>query len=164
MIKYGVVILSILCLLYITCGSKESAKTPENAHDFTLTSIDGENITLSQLKGHVVLVDFWATWCPPCRNSIPHFIDLYEKYKERGLMILGISTEDEQTLINFRDSNQIPYIILLGNNEIAQAYGVQAIPKTIFIDKKGKIRKTQVGFAPELVSGFDTFIDSLLNE
>jgi peroxiredoxin len=164
MIKYSVSILCIFSLLCVTCGSRDSSKTSMNAHDFTLTSIDGESITLSQLKGNVVLVDFWTTWCPPCRNSIPHFGSLYEKYKDQGFIVLGISTEDKQTLINFRNNNYIPYPILLGNKDIAQAYDVQAIPKTIFIDRKGKIRRIQVGFAPELIPGFDTLIDSLLSE
>lgn len=165
MIKQGVIILSIFSLMCVTCNSRESSKTSINgAHDFTLLSLDGESITLSQLKGNVVVIDFWTTWCPPCRNSIPHFISLYGKYKDQGLIILGISPEDQQTLVNFRNSNQVSYPILLGNKDVAQAYDVQAIPKTIFIDKKGKIRKTQVGFAPELVTVFDAFIDSLLSE
>jgi peroxiredoxin len=164
MLKHGILILSIISLMCVTCNSSGSSKTSMNAQDFTLTSLDGESITLSALKGNVVLIDFWATWCPPCRNSIPHFSSLYEKYKDQGFIVLGISTEDQQTLINFRNSNYISYPILLGNKDVAQAYDVQAIPKTIFIDKKGQIRKIQVGFAPELITAFDTFIDSLLCE
>jgi cytochrome c biogenesis protein CcmG/thiol:disulfide interchange protein DsbE len=165
MIKHGVIILSIFSLIYVTCNSGEPLKTSmSGTQDFTLTSLDGETITLSYLKGKVILVDFWATWCPPCRNSIPHLTSLYEKYKDQGLVVLGISTEDQQTLLNFRNSFHVTYPLLLGTKDVAQAYDVQAIPKTIFIDKKGKIRKTQIGFAPELADMFDAFIDTLLNE
>lgn len=165
MIKRMLRIMSILAILAIACGSGNKSKSGQaELTDFTLVSLDGEEYTLSALKGQVVIIDFWATWCPPCRNSIPTFVKLYEKYHERGFTILGIGLDDEQDLIKFNNQMNIPYPVFVGSNELAKAYGVTGIPKTIFVDKKGNIRKTQVGFAPELESQFDVLVDSLLNE
>ncbi|MEO0143106.1 MAG: TlpA disulfide reductase family protein, partial [candidate division WOR-3 bacterium] len=135
-----------------------------NNKGFTLPTIDGGSVSLSDYKGRVVIIDFWATWCPPCRRSIPHLVSLYERYKENGLVILGISNEDVETLKRFRDENGINYPLLLGTNEIFKQYAVRAIPHTIFLDKKGKTRKTQVGFGDELIPVFEALIDTLINE
>jgi peroxiredoxin len=165
MAKNLMILLLILGIVFVTCGSRDQAKSNESGiTDFTLRSLDGNDTKLSDTKGQVVIIDFWATWCPPCRNSIPTFVRLYDKYHERGFTILGIGLDDEQALLKYRNEMKIPYPILVGDNDIAKAYGVTGIPKTIFIDKKGNVRKTQVGFAPELEAQFDALVDSLLSE
>lgn len=153
-------------LLLVSCSSNSQAGKEQTAgpKDFTLTSLDGEEITFSKLRGKVVIIDFWATWCPPCRNSIPVFSNFFNKYKDRGFTVLGISVEDRAILEKYRDQHNIPYPILLGNKEIYRAYDIQAIPKMFIIDKKGKIRKTQLGFAPELEPIFEALVDSLIKE
>jgi peroxiredoxin len=151
-------------MVMLACRSSEKAPNTGFQNDFTLQSIDGESYTLSELKGNVIIVDFWATWCPPCRNSIPALSKLYDKYHERGFMILGISTEDVNTLIEYRDAQQIPYPILSATNEVVKAYEVTAIPKMFFFDKTGAVRKTQTGYSPELEAQFDRLVDSLLQE
>jgi peroxiredoxin len=156
--------LFVVLLLLSACSPKDQTQTQTDTKDFTLTSLDGEEVTLSELKGQVVLVDFWATWCPPCERSIPVFGALYNKYHERGFTVLGISREDKSRLVSYRQENNIPYTILIDNKNVTREYGVEAIPTIMFFDKKGKPRKTQVGFAPELEAAFDVFIDSLLNE
>jgi len=153
----------IIGIAVSACGSRESTKGSK-VTDFALLSLDGNEYKLSDLTGQVVIIDFWATWCPPCRNSIPTFIRLFNKYHEQGLMILGIGLDDEQALLNFRNEMKIPYPILIGNNDVAKAYDVSGIPKTIFLDRHGKVRKTQVGFAPELEVKFDALVDSLIQE
>ena len=156
----------VLLLIFIVCTTKDQSQEDlsANTKNFTLTSIDGEDITLSKLKGKVVLIDFWATWCAPCRYSIPAFIKLYDKFNEQGFIVLGIGLEEKAPLENYRNKYKIPYPILIGNKEVARAYGVQAIPNIFIIDKKGKIRKTQLGFAPELEAMLEAFIDTLLKE
>ncbi len=155
-----IAIIGLFCLFCTGKNSKQVAGT----NDFTLNSLDGEEYTLSKLKGKVLIVDFWATWCPPCRREIPHLIEIYDKYKEKGLLILGISTEDRSLLETFRRENNVNYPILMGTNEIFQKFGVKAIPHTLFIDKKGKIRKTQIGFADEFIPAFEAIIDTMINE
>ena len=161
---------NILAVLFITllfltaCSPKDQTQGQANEKDFTLTSLAGEEITLSGLKGEVVLVDFWATWCPPCERSIPIFIALYNKYHERGFTVLGISREDKARLTAYKKEKNIPYPILIDDKNVTKTYQVEAIPTIIFFDKKGMARKTQVGFAPELEAAFEVFIDSLLNE
>ena len=163
MVKDILRIVLILGIISVACGSREGTKQADNT-DFTLPALDGAEYKLSELKGQVVVIDFWATWCPPCRNSIPTFIKLYDKYHEQGLTILGIGLDDEQALRDFSKQMNIPYPVLIGNNEIAKAYQVTGIPKTLFLDKKGNIRKSQTGFAPELETQFEELIQSMLRE
>lgn len=164
MVKNLLVAVFISLLIFSTCSPKDQTQTQTDSNDFTLESLDGEDITLSKLKGHVILIDFWATWCPPCRKSIPVFIDLYNKYHEKGFTVLGISREDKSVLEKFRDEIGIPYPLLIDTKGISRKYQVQAIPTIMILDKTGKVRKTQIGFAPELEAGFDLLIDSLLSE
>lgn len=158
----SLILICVLVLLACRPGEKSSGTAVQN--DFTLESIDGQSYTLSKLKGNVIIVDFWATWCPPCRNSIPALSRLYEKYHEQGFMVLGISTEDLNTLREYRDAQQVPYPILSGTKEVVQTYEVTAIPKMLFFDKQGTVRKTQTGYSPELEAQFDRLVDSLLQE
>jgi peroxiredoxin len=92
------------------------------------------------------------------------FVSLYEKFHDQGFLVLGISREDRTTLVNYKAENKIPYPILLDDQEVSKTYGVTAIPSIFILDKKGVVRKTQVGFSPELEAEFDSFILTLLNE
>lgn len=155
----------LLGLTIIACGSSNQAKADgSDVSDFTLPALDGREVKLSDYKGQVVIIDFWATWCPPCRNSIPTFIRLYDKYQDQGFTVLGVGLDDEAALLKYVNEAKIPYPVLVGTNEVGKAYNVTGIPKTIFIDRKGKVRKTQVGFAPELEAQFDALVDSLVRE
>ncbi|MDP2911458.1 MAG: TlpA disulfide reductase family protein, partial [Candidatus Omnitrophota bacterium] len=103
------------------------------APEFTLKDIGGAEIKLSDFKDKVVIIDFWATWCPPCKAEIPHFIDLYSQYKDQGLEIIGISLDfnGEKILPAFVSKNNINYTILLGGEEVSDLYGgIAAIPTT----------------------------------
>lgn len=154
----------LAALICVLVCSTNGVQTAQEEKDFTLTSITGEEITLSKLKGKVVLVDFWATWCPPCRNSIPVFSKLYNDYQGQGFVVLGISTEDKAVLARYQEENNVPYPILLGTKEVFQMYGVSAIPTIFIFDKNGVVKKKQVGFAPELEQSFASLIDSLLKQ
>jgi peroxiredoxin len=122
-----------------------------NAPDFTLPQVDGNSLTLSDFKGKVIILDFWATWCPPCQMEIPDFVELYEKYKDKGLVIIGVSLDegDSRSVKQFSEKYKINYPIVLGNAKVTKDYGgVRAIPTTFVIDGKGDIKEKYVGYQP----------------
>jgi peroxiredoxin len=127
----------------------EGAGFEKKAPEFSLKDINGMERKLSDFKGKVVIIDFWATWCPPCKEEIPHFIDLYDQYKGQGLEIIGIALDNngEKIVGAFAAKNKINYTILLGNEEVSDLYGgIAAIPTTFIVDKDGNIRKKYIGY------------------
>jgi len=146
--------------------AKEKKSSPGLAPDFTLKTIDGQEITLSKLKGKVVLLDFWATWCGPCRESIPHLIQLYKAYRENGFEMIGISLDkgDAAVVRNFAKSMDIPYPIVMATEEVARDYRVTSIPTTFFIDKEGKIREKIPGFNSTIAQQMNSKIADLTAE
>ena len=119
------------------------------APDFALPDLEAKTVKLSDFDGQVRIVDFWATWCPPCRKEIPHFQALHEQYGENGLTIIGISLDQNgaEAVIPFGQKMKMTYTSVIGNPEVAQAYGgIQYIPTTFIIDKQGKIYKKYVGY------------------
>lgn len=116
------------------------------APDFSVTTLDGKTIQLSELKGKRVIVDFWATWCPPCVKEIPHFIKLSSETPADQLVIVGISSEDEDTLKPFVKKKGINYPIASADDLAAPYSDVSSIPTTFFIDRKGIIQDVLVGY------------------
>jgi cytochrome c biogenesis protein CcmG/thiol:disulfide interchange protein DsbE len=112
--------------------------TGKTAPPFTLLDLNGNKVSLSDYKDNVVILDFWATWCPPCIKEIPHFIELYKEYKNKGLVILGISVDHQGISIvkAFNKKFKINYPILMADSRIAIAYGnIRSIPTTFVLDK-----------------------------
>lgn len=124
----------------------------EAAPDFTLYTLSGDEVKLSDYLGKVVILDFWATWCPPCRKAIPDLISIQNEYKD-DLVVIGISfdqTATQNDLVPFIESYGINYPVVLGNIEVSDAYGnIQAIPTSFIIDQEGKIINKHVGLVPK---------------
>ncbi len=144
---------------YVPAAQKGSTLAP----DFTLPTSDGKNLKLSDLKGKVVIIDFWATWCGPCRRGIPDLIDLKKKYGSKGFEIVGVSldTDTKNEVVPFIKDQGMNYPVVYGNSIVAQAYGgVRAIPTSFVIDKQGKIVASYEGLMPK--STYENHIKKLL--
>jgi thiol-disulfide isomerase/thioredoxin len=117
--------------------------------DLKLRDINGAQVDLATFKGRPLLLNFWATWCPPCLEEIPYFVELADKYRDQGLVVLGISTDDTPEQIKpFAAEMKMNYPVLIGLNEpdVERAFGAMwAIPVTIFVKKDGNICKTHRG-------------------
>ena len=132
------------------------------APDFVLTDIYGNPLRLSDFEGKVILLDFWATWCPFCRESIPILKSLYSEYKDKGLVIIGIALEYDQgqTLKQFAKEKSIFYPLAVGKNRLAREYFAYGVPTRILINRQGEIVESFIGFREKEV--FESAIQSLL--
>ena len=150
-LKYILLIFIILSLVaFAGCQKIEAQQkaVPQKAWDFTLQDIYGNRVSVSDFKGKVIILDFFATWCPPCRAEIPHFVELYDKYKDKGLVVIGISVELDQELVKrFAKEFDINYPVLIDDGKTSNAYGpIRAIPTTFIIDKDKNIVKKYIGY------------------
>ena len=127
-------------------GTRFEQWVDEPAPDFSVTTLDGNEVTLSDLRGRRVIVDFWATWCPPCIKEIPHFIRLAKEHDLIELTIIGISDEPESMLRQFAQKEGINYLIASDELNFAPYNKITGIPTTFFIDEDGVIRDIHVGY------------------
>jgi len=142
-----------------TLGTKIKALAP----DFTLPQLDGKQLTLSSYRGKVVLLDFWATWCVPCREETPHFVEMQQKYGERGLQIIGVSMDDSPDPVRtFYQQFHMSYPVVMGTPAIGEAYGgVLGLPIAFLIDRSGRIVARHMGATDPSV--FDNEVQQLLS-
>ncbi len=132
----------------------------DSAPNFSLQSIDGKTVSLNNYKGKVVILDFWATWCGPCRKGIPDLVALQSKYKD-DLVVIGVSldTSTKNDVMPFAKEFKINYPVVYGNENIANNYGgINAIPTSFVIDKDGKIAAKYVGLVEP-----DTYVKHIEN-
>ena len=130
---------------------KPQAKPAEKrnqAPDFELTDSNGRKAKLSDYKGKVVLLNFWATWCGPCKLEIPWFVDFEKRYKDQGFAVLGVSMDEDgwDAVKPYIEDKQVNYRVMVATDAVAQLYGgVEALPTTFMIDRDGKIASTHIG-------------------
>ena len=142
-------ILLVSVLLMASCGDGSAQKPliSEPAPDFKLPNLDGQSVSLSDFRGKPVLVNFWATWCGPCRFEMPFIQEIYEEWSDKGLVVLAIDMgESPSTVKDFIQSHNFSFPVLLDTNQdVALQYNIRGIPATFFIDKDGIIQGTKVG-------------------
>jgi cytochrome c biogenesis protein CcmG/thiol:disulfide interchange protein DsbE len=121
------------------------------APDFTLEALDGRTITLSEMHGKIRLLDFWATWCAPCREEIPMLNDLQATFGDQGLEIIAISDEDLDVIREFVDEHDVRYTNLVGAVAVSESYGVLGLPTAYLLDGEGRIVESFLGPKPRKV-------------
>jgi peroxiredoxin len=141
-----------------------SPDAPKANLDFTLKDMHGKDLKLSSLKGQVVLLNFWATWCGPCRLEIPWFVELQEKYRDKGFRVIGVSVDDPpEAMPPFAKQFKINYPLLVGQDreDVQNAFGpIFAVPITVIIGRDGKVCVKHIG--PVTKEQFESEIKSLL--
>jgi peroxiredoxin len=136
------------------------------APDFTLKSRSGENVKLSEYRGDVVMINFWASWCAPCRQEMPLLEDMYKKYSDLGFVLLGVNVEEDSSKANdLLREVAVTFPVLFDNtNEVTKLYKVVAMPSTILVDRDGKMRFLHRGYLPGYENEYIKQIKELIRE
>ena len=170
----AVIVVGCLALVWVVRSSvKTTARAadvkPEKdrhvAPDFTLKDANGATFRLSDYKGKVVLLDFWATWCGPCKIEIPWFTQFEQQYKDKGFAVVGVSMDEDgwNAVKPFIEEHKLNYRVALGNDQISDLYGgIDSMPTTLLIDRTGRIAKVHIGLATDK-GGFENEITNLLD-
>ncbi|MDI9245744.1 TlpA disulfide reductase family protein [Marinobacter sp. CHS3-4] len=138
----------------------------EPAPDFTLKSRQGENLRLEDFRGQVVMLNFWASWCGPCRQEMPLMDDIYEQYKDLGFTVLAVNVdENREEAHRFLDKVPVSYPILYDpESQVSEQYNVQAMPTTVMIDRNGNARFLHHGYKPGYEDEYEKQIRQLVRE
>ncbi|MGI8924303.1 MAG: TlpA family protein disulfide reductase [Fimbriimonadales bacterium] len=153
-LKYAFAAVAAIAATFVIAQDKPAASPTDiqgTTPQFKMTGADGKAFSNEDLKGKVVLVDFWATWCGPCKVASPAVQALHEKYGEKGLVAIGANCferENKDTAAgNYAKEHKYTYLMTVNNDALAKAWNVRGIPTFAILDKAGKVRKVQVGFA-----------------
>jgi len=136
----------------------------DEAPAFSLATPEGEKISLASLKGQVVVLDFWATWCPPCVRAMPDIQKIHEAYAGKGVRVIGVNCWENGDAVKFKKDKGYTYGLLLKGDDVATGYGVQGIPAFFVIGKTGRIVAAQSGFSNDLREVLTKAIDKALAE
>jgi peroxiredoxin len=164
--RLATVILSTLLALFAVVSLASSSLEGQAAPDFVLKSATGENLRLSEHRGEVVMINFWATWCGPCRQEMPLLDDLYSRYQRVGFSLLGVNIDDDSgKAMKMVQELGVSFPVLFDERkEVSRQYAVEAMPVTVLVDRTGTVRHVHHGYKPGYEEKYLTEIRSLLRE
>jgi peroxiredoxin len=160
----GLILAVVLLLIFVKAGvADELAEIGKSAPDFTLTDLAGRSWKLSELKGRVVFLNFWASWCPPCRSEVPSIEKLKKHFNPRDLQVVTVSLDSSPPrLQKFLSEEKVTFPVLIGGDEVSRLYKVRGIPTTFIINKRGVIVARETGardwMAPAEIASFKKLI------
>ncbi|PLW68125.1 TlpA family protein disulfide reductase [Pseudohalioglobus lutimaris] len=157
----------ILLALLVFCAPLASAVTDQgSAANFTLKSTTGENIRLSEYRGEVVLINFWASWCGPCRQEMPELEALHQRYRDLGFTVFGINVEQDRSSAEriLRDLGLSFPVLFDDDNQVSELYDVDAMPVTVLVDRNGEVRFAHKGYKPGYEAMYEQQIRELVKE
>lgn len=156
-----------LLLVCVALGGPVASGAPDSsAPDFSLPSLDGGTVALSELRGQVVLINFWASWCGPCRQEMPLLEQIYQRYENFGFTLLAVNVEpDPNSAQAWLEDTPVSFPVLLDKqNQVSKLYDVIAMPSTVLVDREGKVRYVHNGYEPGYEDEYQNQIRTLIRE
>jgi peroxiredoxin len=152
--------------VFAAASLASSSLEGQAAPDFVLKSSSGQNLRLSEYRGNVVMINFWATWCGPCRQEMPLLDDLYGRYQRVGFSLLGVNIDDDsRRALQMVEELGVSFPVLFDEaKEVSKMYAVEAMPVTVLVDREGRVRHVHHGYKPGYEEKYLTEIRSLLRE
>ncbi len=159
-------LLGLVFSVFATSGLASSGLTGQPAPDFALKSMTGVNLRLSEYRGDVVMINFWATWCGPCRQEMPLLDELYSRYQRVGFSLLGVNIDDDSSkAMRMATDLGVSFPVLFDTRkEVSKLYEVDAMPVTVLVDREGLVRYVHQGYKPGYELQYLDEIRSLLRE
>ena len=157
---------AILALIGILLNSSLAADGDDSAPDFTLPGDNGQAVSLSDLRGQVVMINFWASWCGPCRQEMPLLEQIHQRYESLGFTLLGVNVEENSSDAKaFLQDRPVSFPILFDpDNGVSKLYDVVAMPSTVLIDRQGNVRYLHHGFKPGYENDYQDQVRALVRE
>jgi peroxiredoxin len=164
--RHATRLLTGIALTLCATMSTQAIAPATAAPDFTLRTMDGPNLRLQEQRGRVVLVNFWATWCGPCRQEMPHMNRLYEKYRSSGFVLLGVNVdEDPRNAAGVAAKLGVKFPVLLDTDKkVSKLYDLSTMPSTVLIDRDGRVRYVHRGYLDGYENTYEKQIRELLKE
>ena len=164
--RYATRLITGIALTLCATMSTQAIAPATAAPDFTLRTMDGPNLRLGEQRGRVVLVNFWATWCGPCRQEMPHMNRLYEKYRSSGFVLLGVNVdEDPRNAAGVAAKLGVKFpVLLVTDKKVSKLYDLSTMPSTVLIDRDGRVRFLHRGYRDGVETEYDAQIRGLLRE
>ena len=165
-IRWTVRLLALATLAVISGAVGAATTAASGAPDFTLPSIDGPNLRLQEQRGQVVMINFWATWCGPCRVEMPHLARLYDKYRGSGFTVLAVNIDEDPykaASLAKQLGMRVP-VLLDREKKVSRLYDLSTMPSTILVDREGRVRYVHRGYRDGYEETYDRQIRELLRE